>query len=331
MRRIILLCLALLALTAWGGESWQLTILHTNDLHGMLLPFDYRGNLFQREPARRDIGGLARRATAIAQLRTATDQALVVIDAGDLFTRGPWHQRFFGLPEIEALNLMGYDLFCVGNNEFKATEKADSQLQMLRLMRRSRFPWLAANLTVGETGVPVEGIHPFIVRNFGDVRVGFLGLTAPRSAEYPQVAGWTISDPIAAAKRWVPIARRECDILIAVVHLGVGEFDRKLAASVPGIDAIVSADSHEFLRAPLLIKNPDGIEVPLVQAGEMGLYVGRLDLTFTHEHDWRLTKSEGKLLLIDNSYPEDPAVKKMLDRYLHPATVGSRRVVLKAA
>ena len=331
MRRIVLLFFTLLALTAWGGESWQLTILHTNDLHGMLLPFDYPGNLLQLEPARRDIGGLARRATALGRLRATIDHPLVVIDAGDLFTRGPWHQRFFGMPEVEALNLMNYDLLCVGNNEFKATEGTDSQQKMLTLLRRSRFPWLAANLTVGDTGVPVEGVHPFIVRNFGNVRVGFLGLTAPRSAEYPQVKGWTIGDPIAAARRWVPLARQECDILIAVVHLGVGKFDRTLAAAVPGIDAIVSADSHEFLRAPLLVKNPDGVAVPIVQAGEYGLYVGRLDLTFTHEQTWRLDKIDGKLLLIDKSYEEDPAVKTMLDRYLHPAKVGAIRVLAKAA
>lgn len=320
-RLIICLSLLLLLLSAWAGETLRLTVLHTNDLHGMMLPFDYPGSLLALQPGRKDAGGLARRATALAQLRAAAGGPVVTIDAGDVFTRGPWHTRFYGEPEIEALNLMGYDMLTVGNNEFKATEKVDSQARMLALMRRSRFPWLAANLTVGETGAPVEGMHPFIVRTYGGVRVGFLGLTAPRAAEYPQTKGWTIGDPLAAAKVWVPRARAECDVLIAVTHIGY-DLDRTLAAQVAGIDAIVGGDSHTFLGKPVLVKNPEGREVPIVQVGEQGLFLGRFVLTFEKgEAGWRLTANEGKLLPIDKSYPDDPAVKTLLDRYLPPTPV----------
>lgn len=316
----VVLALLLAVLYGWAGQQWQLTVLHTNDLHGMMLPHDYLGNLLQGQPRQANVGGLARRATAIAQQRAAIDHTVVVIDCGDTFTRGPWHTRFFGEPEIEALNLMNYDMLCVGNNEFKATETVDSQGIMLGLMRRSRFPWLAANLTEGDTGVPVEGMHPFIIRRYGDVRVGFLGLTAPRAAEYPQTKGWTIGDPIAAAKVWVPLARAECDILLAVTHIGV-VLDKQLAAEVPGIDAIIGGDSHDFLRMPVAVKSPDGRDVPIVQAGEMGLCLGRLDLTFEHEQTWRLTKYTGQLLKIDKTYPDNPAMKALLDRYLKPAPV----------
>ena len=75
---------------------------------------------------------------------------------------------------------MGYDMLCVGNNEFKATGDVDSQQIMLGLMRQSHFPWLAANLTVGETGVPVEGIHPYIVRRLRRCASGL-----PRSNRAP--------------------------------------------------------------------------------------------------------------------------------------------------
>ncbi|MHB9132001.1 MAG: bifunctional metallophosphatase/5'-nucleotidase [Armatimonadota bacterium] len=319
-RFLITLTLFLLTIAGWAAETWQLTILHTNDLHGMMQPYNYPGQLLNVLP-RKDTGGLARRATLVAQLRKEAKNPVVVIDGGDLFTRGPWHTKFYGEPEIEALNLIGYDMFCVGNNEFKAKAGVESQPILLGLMRRSRFPWLAANLTVGDTGVPVEGMHPYIVRTYGTVRVGFLGLTAPRSAEYAQVKGWAISDPIAAAKKWVPLARQECDILIAVTHIGV-DLDKQLAAAVPGIDAIIGGDSHTYIRKPIMIKNPAGVQVPIVQAGEQGVAVGELDLTFEHTDAWRLTAADGKLIFLDKSYPEDPAVKALLDRYLTPAKVG---------
>lgn len=325
MKRITMIALVLLvALAGWAGQSWQFTILHTNDLHGWMLPFDYTHDNAQflqfefTDPAyeRRDAGGLARRATAIAQLRKETDHALALIDCGDIFTRGPWHKAglSFGVPETEALNLMGYDMLCVGNNEFKATLGADSQAILLGLMRRSRFPWLAANLTVAETGVPVEGVHPYIVREYQGVRVAFLGLTAPRAKDYPQTAGWRIDDPIAAAKRWVPLARKECDVLIAVTHIGT-DLDKQLAAAVPGIDAIIGGDSHTFIPTPLMIKNPAGMEVPIVQTGAYGIFLGKLDLTFEQGDVWRLVKTEGTLIPIDKSYADDPAIKNLLERY----------------
>ncbi len=319
-RLAVLLALVLLVITAWS-EQWQCTILHTNDLHGMMRAYDYPG-AFLSQSARKNVGGLARRATAIAQIRKAAGHSVIVLDAGDVFTRGPWHTQYYGEPEIEALNLMAYDLLCVGNNEFKATHDVDAQEKMLALMRRSSFPWVAANLTVGDTGKPVEGIRPYVVKQYGAVRVGFLGLTAPRAAEYAQTKGWTITDPIAVAKEWTPRVRKECDILIALTHIGYS-LDLRLAAEVPGIDAIVGGDSHTFLRTPTLVNNPAGVPVPIVQAGEQGIMLGQLVLTFEHNDAWRLTKAEGSLILLDHTFPDDPAVKALLDRYLTPVKVNA--------
>jgi 2',3'-cyclic-nucleotide 2'-phosphodiesterase (5'-nucleotidase family) len=328
-RSIFVFLLLTIALCGWGAEPFRFTILHTNDLHGMMRPFDYTPML-SLLPGRKDAGGLARRAALIAEIRRTASDPVVLVDSGDVFTRGPWHTRHFGMPEVEAMNLMGYDMLCVGNNEFKATDGTDAQAKMLALLRRSRFPWLAANLTVGDTGVAVEGVHPFIVRTIGPVRVGFLGVTAPRAAEYPQVKGWTISDPIAAAKRWAPIARMECDILIAVTHIGVN-LDEQLAKQVSGIDAIVGGDSHTTIARPLLVNNPEGRQVPIVQAGEHGVWLGRLDLIFTQEAGaWRLTAHEGKLLPINNTLPDDPAMLRLLEQWLDPVAAGIQPLRLAA-
>ncbi|HEX2950675.1 MAG TPA: metallophosphoesterase [Armatimonadota bacterium] len=321
MRHLTLfIAVLLISAGAWAAQTWQFTILHTNDLHGMMEPAPY---FFQPKYARLDAGGLARRATAIAQLRKEIQNPMILIDCGDIFTRGPWHKKFYGEPEVAAMNMMGYDMMCVGNNEFKATDGPDSQDYMLRLMRLSQFPWLTANLTVAATGVPVEGIHPFIVRRYGNIRVGFLGLTSPKSIGIPQTKGWTITDPIEAAKQWVPQVRKECDILIAVTHIGV-DLDQRLAATVSGIDAIVGGDSHTFIPTPLVVKNPSGIEVPIVQAGEQGIMLGQFDLTFENDGTgWHLRSYTGKLIPIDRHFADDLAIKQLLNQWLHPQAVGA--------
>jgi 2',3'-cyclic-nucleotide 2'-phosphodiesterase (5'-nucleotidase family) len=317
-------CLAVLAVLvialvpAWAGDTFRLTILHTNDLHGMMLPHEY-----QLGDEEQELGGMARMATAIRQLRAQRENC-VAVDCGDVFTRGPWHERFYGEPEIEAMNLMGYDMLVVGNNELKPIwGDIASENMMLSLMRRSRFPWLSANLTLGDGPPPgsdalafVEGIHPFIVRTFGTVRVGFLGLTCDLPPDYDWLKGWTIGDPVAAAKHWVPFARRYCDVLIVAMHIG-SDAGRELAAQVDGIDAFVGGHAHEFLSPPLMLKNPSGREVPMSEAGELGVVVGVLDLEFEKQDGgWQLTSARNQLVPIDASFAEDAAVKGLLGRYL---------------
>jgi 2',3'-cyclic-nucleotide 2'-phosphodiesterase (5'-nucleotidase family) len=91
MRRALLVIALLLAfaLPVSAAETFHLTILHTNDLHGMMRPFDYDGGNGYLEGAQKDIGGLARRATLIARLRRETGHRVLVVDTGDVFTRGP--------------------------------------------------------------------------------------------------------------------------------------------------------------------------------------------------------------------------------------------------
>ena len=334
------LLLVMFRLPAWSAEQWSLTIIHSNDLHGMMEPFDYPGSpdpsLPGSGPAEKDVGGLARRATLVSKLRVATSGAVTLVDAGDFFTRGPWHQNFFGAPEIEVMNRMGYDLMDVGNNEFKGKSGTDSQQVFLDRKEESRFPWIAANLAVEKTGAPVGDVTPFVIRNFNGMRVGFLGLTAPRSASYPQVEGWTISDPIVVAKAMVPVIRSQCDILIAITHLGVNPdpakitdyvgLDNQLAAQVPGIDAIIGGDSHTFLYTPLVIESPDGRNVPIVQTGEQGIRLGKLDLVFEKQAagalagQWRLAKFQRVLIPVDANVAEDVGIKYYLDSVLHPVS-----------
>jgi 2',3'-cyclic-nucleotide 2'-phosphodiesterase (5'-nucleotidase family) len=321
-RLIIIAFMTLFASASICAEGlFRITILYTNDLHGWMLPFDYtnaNSKFLEKESIdssyeRSNMGGLARRSTLIKDLRQNSPDPVILMDTGDIFARGPWHKLYWGDPEISAYNAMSYDMICVGNNDLKGSSGTESQKVMLKLMRESKFPWLCANLTVGDTGVPVEGIHPFIIREYGDVRVGFIGLTAIRSKDYPQTKGWTIEDPIEAARRWVPLAREECDILIAVTHIGFDQ-DRILASQVDGIDGIVGGDSHTFIAKPFMAKNAKGQELPIAQDGAYGVYLGKIQLTFEKTDGWHLVKNEGDLIAIDSKIAEDRAITHLLEK-----------------
>jgi 2',3'-cyclic-nucleotide 2'-phosphodiesterase (5'-nucleotidase family) len=154
------------------------------------------------------------------------------------------------------------------------------------------------------------------------VRIAFLGLTAQRSSTYPQTKGLVFTDPVAAAKIWVPRARAQADIVIAVTHVGVID-DERLARETRGIDAIVGGDSHTYLYRPVEQKNLDGVPVPIVQDGEFGVRLGRFDLTFERDAQsgWRLARFSDELIAVDGAVRADPAVAALVERYAHPLDI----------
>ena len=308
-------------------DSLTLTILHTNDLHGHILPFAYT-EVGRSKEEKSSVGGAARRATLVRRLRQGIKNPTILVDSGDTFTRGPLTNAYEGVADIEAMNAVGYELGALGNNEFKAkdgietSDAAGAQFALLRFIKRSHFQWLCANATDGK-GALLEGVQPFVVRQFptrdGIVRVGFLGLTAPRSASYPQTKGWKIADPIAAAKEYIPQARAQCDVLIAVTHIGV-PLDTKLATETTGLDAIVGGDSHTFLYKATEVKNADGSQViPIVQTGEFGVNLGRFDLNFKKsEGGWKLAGYKYELIPVSKDIPEADDVKAAVEPFVRP-------------
>jgi 2',3'-cyclic-nucleotide 2'-phosphodiesterase (5'-nucleotidase family) len=320
---LLMACVGGAALAA----TQSLTILHSNDVHGHLRSFCYV-EVAKGLDEHCDIGGAARRATLVRELRAKAGGPTLLVDSGDTTTRGPLATEYEGLDEIAAMNAIGYDLAAVGNNEFKLRDAADindaagAQAALKRLVAASRFPWICANATLAD-GSFLPGVKPFIVKRFGKLRVAFLGLTTGRSASYPQTRGLVITDPVAAAKIWIPRARAEADVVIAVTHIGVAD-DQRLVHETTGIDAVVGGDSHTYLYKLIDWKNAAGATVPIVQDGEFGVRLGVFNLTFEGDagKGWRLARYDDALLPVDAGVRPDPALAALVEHYAHPLDVG---------
>ena len=168
-RRLLFTAVALWAVALAGGsalaQQFALRIVHTNDVHGRLLPFPYT---FGGEKAPALVGGTARRITLARRLLKQAPGSSILVDCGDAFTRGPLATTYMGQAEAAAMNAAGYQLGVVGNNEFKARDAADAedapgaQAALTRFVAASRFPWLCANATDG-AGKPVAGAVPCVM------------------------------------------------------------------------------------------------------------------------------------------------------------------------
>lgn len=314
-------------------QECLLTVLHTNDTHGHLLPFSYPelfdpGSPLAYLPTRRAIGGIARRASLARQVRQEQGRSVVLVDAGDVCDGTPFSTEYHGEADIAAMNAAGYDAACPGNHEFNNTVA-----QVRKLISMAKFPLVCANVVDRTT--KTSPFRPYIVRRVGSLRVALFGLLTPEAQTYP--AGresLEVLPPAEVASRLVPLLRREADLVVLLSHLGIQE-DRRLAAEVEGIDVIVGGHSHTYLRAPLFIGRVPGPSkdsvngTVITQAFEWGAGLGRLDMRLrrTGTRRWSLARYYGRLLPVDRSIAEDRTTAAVVQRYWQPiATTYGRRV-----
>jgi hypothetical protein len=93
-----------------NDDTVQISILHTTDLHGHILPTsDYAGNA--------DLGGFARCVTQIRRWRRQNRNS-ILIDVGDVYQGTDVGLRTNGALIIDLFNHLKYDAWIVGNHEF---------------------------------------------------------------------------------------------------------------------------------------------------------------------------------------------------------------------
>lgn len=261
------------------GESRNyhtLTILHTNDVHSHLDPFE------ADHPRFPDMGGFARRAGLINQIRKQNDHVLLV-DAGDIFQGTPYFNFFGGRPELELMSKMRYDAATIGNHEF------DNGMQHLSdQLKYADFPFICSNYNFDNT-ILRDKTQPWKIIKKGPFRIGIIGLgidpaglVSPANCE-----GMKWLDPVITGEKTASYLKNKekCNLIIALSHLGINstserpDSDRKLAAETSSIDIIIGGHSHTFLDEPEQIKNKAGKNVIINQVGWGGVILGQLDVT----------------------------------------------------
>lgn len=257
----------------------KLTILHTNDVHSRLEPFEDDAGKFAGQ------GGVAVRAALIAAIRAQEEQVLL-LDAGDIFQGTPYFNLYKGEPEIRAMAAMQYDAVTMGNHDFDAGVEG-----FARQLPLANFPVLVANYDF--TGTALEGkTEPYAIIKKGNIKVGIFGLGIQLKGLVPDDAYGSTQylEPLQIAQRTADKLRKEkhCDMVICLSHLGYDYDYRKvsdkvLARETSGIDLIIGGHTHTFLDKPTVMKNKTGADVLINQVGWAGLRLGRIDFVLDHK------------------------------------------------
>jgi 2',3'-cyclic-nucleotide 2'-phosphodiesterase (5'-nucleotidase family) len=336
-----ILCLfGLIFLPVLGGaQQPSLTIFHTNDTHGHLLPFSYPAAEPGSERAglkeRVNIGGIARRAALVKKLRVELEPkgiSVWLVDAGDFTDGTSFSTEYLGEADVQAMNAAGYTFGAIGNHELN-----DSLATLKKLISLARFPLLCANLTENATGKPL-GL-PSVIRKVGKVKIGVFGLTTPSASSYPAAKDQlAIAEEIATAQRMTDMLRREANIVILISHAGA-RIDAQIAEKIPGIDVIIGGHSHTRLPVGEFFWRSDVLEpksvngTVIVQADQWGGELGRLDLLFDKDKRgaWRVSRYRARLIPITKDIVEDEAVAGVVAGYWKPISARYGQIIGQAA
>lgn len=262
-----------------NNDVIRLTILHTNDLHSRIEPFE------DSHPRFAGRGGFARVAGFVNSCRQENPN-LLLLDAGDFFQGTPYFNFYGGELLFDLMTKMGYDAATLGNHEF------DNGLQgLLDPLPRAGFPIINSNYDF--SGTILEGKFPrYMILNKGGLKIGIYGLGIELSGlvNQKQYGGVRYTDPVSIAlemESYLSIDR-SCDLVVCLSHLGFQYQNEKisdmaLAPLTNYTDLIIGGHTHTYLEEPVSVVNKLGRTVLVNQAHTGGLAVGRLDFVFERE------------------------------------------------
>jgi 5'-nucleotidase len=276
-----------------------LTILQINDVYSTI-PVD-------------GAGGLARIATLKQNLAAAGRTPFLVL-AGDFLSPSVASSIFKGEQMIAALNAAGVDLATLGNHEF------DFGVDLLiQRMAEANWQWVVSNVIDTNTGKPIGGAAPYIVRTFGSLKVGFIGLVlTTEEISRDKLTHVRMIDPLEAAATYLPALTSEnVNLIVAVTHLAFVD-DRALAERFPDIDLIIGGHEHYPITA---LENRTFIS----KAGSDARWVARIDMN--HRAGGPVERFF-ELIPISASLPDEPRTASVVASY--ESRLGSELAVVWA-
>ena len=279
-KSLICVVLAMLLLASFCGVyAEDIVILYTNDVH-----CGYEDNLTY---------------SAVAAMKEFYEQVtpnVLLVDNGDSIQGDVIGAVSEGELVIDLMNAAGYDYAILGNHEFDY-----GMDRFAEVAAKADFPYITLNISyTGKNENKLDFLLPYAVHDFGETKVGLVGVTTPLSiatstpaffqedGEFVYDFGQGENGAILYKKVQdaVDAARAEgADYVILLAHLGLKE-DTDPYRSIDviehthGIDACLDGHSHSVIPS-MMVPNDEGYLIPLSSTGTKLQYIGVLNIADT--------------------------------------------------
>jgi 5'-nucleotidase len=290
MRKHLVIAIILLCSATALGQNIRVTILHVNDVY-QFAPV---------EGGKR--GGLARLLT-LKKKALAENPNTIFTLGGDTLSPSVETRTYKGAQMIDAWNVVGIDYAVFGNHEFDI-----KTVDLLARMKESKFTWLGANVIDAKTKKIFAGTPPYVIREIGGVKIGFIGLLLPETKQTSSMEdGLTVTDYCSTAKKLVREMRlrKKVNAVVGLTHLFMAQ-DKKLATCAD-FDLILGGHEHTLLQSSA---NGTPIFKMTADAREMG----KFNLNFDARTK-RLESLDWDIVPVTDAIADAPEFAPVFEKY----------------
>lgn len=295
-----------------SGESLNIKIVETSDVHGNFFPY----NFITRQPWS---GSLARAATYIDSLRkTDGNESVILLDNGDFLQGQPtvYYYNFIDTvtPHIASriYDYLGYDAATIGNHDVETGHEVYD-----RVIRTAPMPMLGANIIDTASGNPY--LKPYCIIERQGIKIAVLGLITPAIPAWLPNTLWSglrFDDMELTARKWMNEIKQteKPDIVVGLFHSG-HDVDKKtaefienaslsVARNVPGFDVVMMGHDHRRYNSKLL--NAAGDSVLVVNPANNANAVALANISIKFDDNGAISKSiTGEIVDISNIAPDE--------------------------
>ena len=237
------------------------------------------------------MGGLARRASLISELRE-TYKNVLLVDAGDFFWPNKEYADLRAEATAAAMQMMAYDAVNVADGELAYGADA---LQLLHPGLKDRI--VSSNLGIKSGDNPW---NPYLTQTINDIDIAVVGVVSPKLIRHadPNAHDLQTRDAETTLKRLIPALRKDHDIVLLLSHAGWQQSVAWIEA-VGGIDfAVVGHDYYPHFE-------PETVnQTVLFKCAIGGKYLGIIKLW--RDADGRFSRYDSELVPLTEEIPVDP-------------------------
>ena len=325
-----------------SSETVSVQLLAFNDLHGNIEPPAGSSGRVGTVTA----GGFEYLATIVRNLK-AQNPNTIIVSAGDLIGASPFLSALFAdEPTIEVASALGLDVNGVGNHEF---DKGFAELKRIehggckpvdgcfgQVYGGSTFPFLAANVFNKATGKTI--FDPYLIKDVGGVKVGFIGLTlkdTPTIVTPSGVAGLSFEDEAKVINDNAAILKgRGVNAIVVLIHQGgrqttvvpndctnfTGPIIDIVKATSKNIDVFLTAHTHEGYNCII-----DG--KPVMQGASFGRIVTKVDLVVSKGRSGSVQSAKATNVIVTRDVPKAADITAIIAKWTKLAAPRGNRVI----